>query len=160
MNRDWLITRYLDAGAGGVMVPHIETADDAQRLVSAVRYGAPQDHPSRLVIALVESPRALDNLEEIAAVDGIDALFVGSGDLANSLKLPGKRFHPEVVARVLDAGRRIVKSGKVAGTRVTTQNAPQFVDAGFRLFYENANAFLSSGASQFIAACTDEKSSG
>ena len=152
-NRDWLITRYLDAGAGGIMVPHIDTAEDARALVSAVRYAKPKGYEALMVIALVESVRALENLQDIAAVQGIDALFVGSGDLANNLNLADQRFHPEVVARVTEAGRRIVQMGKVAGTRVTTQNAPQFLEAGFRLLYENANAFVTAGARDFMAAC-------
>jgi 2-keto-3-deoxy-L-rhamnonate aldolase RhmA len=151
-NRDWLITRYLDAGAAGVMVPHIETAEDARALVAAVRYARPADHASKLVVALVESVRALENLDAIAQVDGLDALFVGSGDLSNSLGLAGQRFHPDVVRRVHEAGRRIVSLGKVAGTRVTTQNAAGFAAAGFRLLYENANAFLAEGLAQFKAA--------
>jgi len=101
----------------------------------------------------VESARALENLEDIAGVASIDALSAGSGDLSNSLNLPGQRFHPDLVARVEEAGRRIVKAGKIAGTRVTTQNAPRFLDAGFRILYENANAFLADGVAEFASAC-------
>jgi 4-hydroxy-2-oxoheptanedioate aldolase len=130
----------------------METADEARALVAAVRYARPSDHASILVVALVESVRALENLDAIAAVDGLDALFVGSGDLSNSLGLAGQRFHPEVVRRVHEAGRRIVALGKAAGTRVTTENAAGFKAAGFRLLYENAGAFLTQGFAQFKAA--------
>jgi len=151
-NRDWLITRYLDAGATGIMVPHIDTADAARSLVAAVRYARPSADSSTVVVALVESPLALQNLDAIAAVEGLDALFVGSGDLANAMGLAGQRSHPDVVGQVLEAGRRIVAAGKVAGTRVTTQSVPQFREAGFRLLYENANAFLAQGFAQFQRA--------
>ncbi len=153
-NREWLITRYLDAGAAGVMVPHIETADDARALVAAVRYARPADHQDKLVIALVESIKALENLDAIAGVEGIDAIFIGSGDLSNSMGLANQRFHPEVTRRVKVAGQRIGQLGKIAATRVTTANAGEFVDAGFRILYESANAFLTEGAKQFKAAAS------
>lgn len=151
-NQPWLITRYLDAGADGVMVPHIDTAAAARELVQAVRYARHADHASKLVVAMVESQRALQDLPEILGVEGIDVFFVGPGDLSNTLGLPGQRFHPKVRELVMQAGRRIVQAGKVAGTLVKRDNAAEYVQGGFRLLYEHANAFLAEGAGNFRAA--------
>lgn len=148
-NRDWLITRYLDAGCAGVMVPHIDTADAARQLVSAVRHAKPFDHASKLVIAMVESQIALDNLNEILDIEGVDVFFVGPGDLSNSLGMPGQRFSPQVQDMVFAAGEKIVSRGKVAGTLVKKDNASLYVKQGFRYLYEHANALLADGAQQF-----------
>lgn len=148
-NAPWLITRYFDAGAEGVMVPHIETAEDAKNLVSAVRYARHSDHASKLVITLLESKQALSNIAEIAAVDGIDVLFVGPGDLSNSLGLPGQRFHPTVREQVMKAGQQINSLGKPSGTLVRSDNAAEYIANGFTFIYEHANAFLLDGANRF-----------
>ncbi|MBL8384624.1 MAG: 2,4-dihydroxyhept-2-ene-1,7-dioic acid aldolase [Burkholderiales bacterium] len=151
-NRPWLITRYLDAGAGGVMVPHIDTADAARELVEAVRYTRHGDPGATLVVGMVESRQALDNLDAILDVEGIDVYFVGPGDLSKSLDLHGQRFHPTVRALVVEAARRIVARGKIAGTLVKRDNATVYVEAGFRFLYEHANALLADGAQRFSAA--------
>lgn len=151
-NQPWLITRYLDAGAGGVMVPHIDTADAAQELVAAVQYTRHADPASTLVIGMVESRLALDNLASILEVEGIDVFFVGPGDLSKTLGLHGQRFHPTVRGMVVEAARKITARGKVAGTLVKRDNAAEYVDAGFRFLYEHANAFLADGAQRFKAA--------
>ena len=148
-NEPWLITRYLDAGANGVMVPHIHTADAARELVQAVRYARHADHGSKLVVAMVESTQALANLPDILGVDGIDVFFVGPGDLSNTLGMPGQRFHPKVRELVMQAALRIVEAGKVAGTLVKRENAADYVQGGFRFLYEHANAFLAEGAQNF-----------
>ena len=152
VNQPWLITRYLDAGAGGVMVPHIETADAARELVTTVRNAKPGNHASILVIALVESQTALNNLPEILAVEGIDVFFVGPGDLSKSLGMPNQRFHPTVRGLVVQAGRQITGQGKIAGTLVKRDNVGDYVDAGFRFIYEHANEFINDGAQRFQTA--------
>ena len=135
--------------AARVMVPHIDTAQAARDLVQAVRYARHSDYADKLVVAMVESERALGNLPEILGVDGIDVFFVGPGDLSNTLGMPGQRFHPKVRELVMQAGQRIVKSGKVAGTLVKRENAADYAEGGFRLLYEHANAFLREGAQAF-----------
>jgi len=150
-HQPWLVTRYLDAGAGGVMVPHIDTANDARQLVATVR-NARSDAASVLIVVLLESTLALDNLPSILDVEGIDVFFVGPGDLSKSLGLPGQRFHPEVRSRVEAAGRSIVAAGKTAGTLVRADNASDYANAGFRFLYEHANALLAQGVRSFVAS--------
>jgi 2-keto-3-deoxy-L-rhamnonate aldolase RhmA len=155
-NQDWLITRYLAAGAGGVMVPYIETAQDARDLVDVVRNARPADFESRIIIAILESGEALEQLPELLGVDGIDVFFVGPADLAKSMGMPGQKFHPDVQARVFDAARQIVAAGRCAGTLVSLDNAGQYASAGFRLLYEHANAFLALGAQRLKQSAARE----
>src|SRR5579862_6188997 len=68
----YLITRYLDAGAGGIMVPHIETPEAARRVVETVRYARPKDYADKVVVAMLESVAAIDRLEDIVLIEGID----------------------------------------------------------------------------------------
>ncbi len=156
-NNPDLILGYLDAGAQGVVVPHSCTADDVRATARACRYpplgtrgaawaargsmygtaGAPRatfDNANREVMAipLLEDVEAIDNLDEIIAVQGADALFVGVGDLALSM---GYEYgHPKVVEVAADAVRRIAAAGRVAMTAVTNlDEARAAADNGARI---------------------------
>jgi 2-keto-3-deoxy-L-rhamnonate aldolase RhmA len=146
----FLVTRYLDAGAGGVMVPHIETAAAAQRVVETVRYARPKDHADKVVIAMVESLAAIDNLPELLAVDDIDVFFIGPNDLSHSMGFPAQIHHPEVKAMVKRAAAQIRAAGRVPGTLVVSSTAAEFVAAGCRYLYEHANNFIAIGARDFV----------
>lgn len=113
------ISRIMDAGAHGVVVPRVDTADDARRAVNAVfyppkgsrgvglarahKYGASFDDylewisNNGLVIAQVESSQSVKNLAEILSVDGVGGFMVGPYDLSCSLGVPGNLDHPLVV---------------------------------------------------------------
>ena len=130
--------RVLDLGAGGVMVPYVSTEAEARAAVAAVRYpprgirgvskfnraaNFGQDfedyyaraHERILTIVQIETPEALNHLDAIASVDGVDALFVGPLDLSTNLGVPGETDHPKVVEarrRTAEAAR---KAGKAAG---------------------------------------------
>jgi 2-keto-3-deoxy-L-rhamnonate aldolase RhmA len=115
-----LLARALDAGALGVMVPHVETAAEAREVVRCVKYppdgergfglrGAVTDYEAvphekvmawsnaeTLVLAQIESARALDNLDDIASTPGIDVLLVGPNDLSVSLGEPGDLMHQKL----------------------------------------------------------------
>jgi 2-keto-3-deoxy-L-rhamnonate aldolase RhmA len=133
------IARALDAGALGVMVPHVETAADAREIVRCVKYppvgergfglrSAVTDYrgtsvadaiawsnAETMIMAQVESRRCLDHLDEIAAVPEIDVLLIGPTDLSISLGVPGQMLHPTM----LEAYRHVVatasRHGRVAG---------------------------------------------
>jgi len=133
-----LIKRLLDLGAQTLVVPYVQSADEARAAVAAMRYaprglrgvagtvranryGAMPDYTRRAeeqlcLIVQVETALALSRIEDIAAVDGVHGLFIGPSDLAASMGYPGNSMHPEVVAAVEDAIRRIVTAGKPAGT--------------------------------------------
>lgn len=124
------ITQAMDCGAQGGIVPETETAEDARSAVAAAKYpplgrrsimpclpqlmfrpAPPVDamkavNAAAMVISMIEGPRALDAVEEIAAVDDLDMLLVGANDLSNTLGLPGQLDQPDVQAgfqRVTDA---------------------------------------------------------
>lgn len=131
------IKRLLDAGAQTLLVPHVSSVADARAAVAAMhyppdgirgvagvtrasRFGRVQDYIGRAATELcllvqIETRAALDALEDIAAVDGVDGLFIGPADLAASLGHPGAAGHPEVVRMIEEAIGRIAAFGKPAG---------------------------------------------
>ncbi|SOE99238.1 2,4-dihydroxyhept-2-enedioate aldolase [Burkholderia sp. OK233] len=134
-----LLKRLLDIGARNLLVPMIDTADEARACVAAVRYpphgirgvGSAVGRASRwssrtdyldiadseiCLLVQAETVTALDNLEAICAVDGVDGVFIGPADLAASMGHRGKPGHPEVQNAIETAMRTIIASGKAAGT--------------------------------------------
>ncbi|MDR2213785.1 MAG: 4-hydroxy-2-oxoheptanedioate aldolase [Pseudomonadales bacterium] len=136
-----LIKRYLDIGAQTLLIPYVQNAAEAQAAVAALRY---PPHGIRGVSALtratgfgrvvnygaraeselcllvqVETAAALDQLEAIAATEGIDGVFIGPADLAASLGYIGQPNHPAVIAAVEDALGRLSQLGKPAGILTT-----------------------------------------
>ena len=123
-------TRALDNGAMGIVVPHVDTADEARQLVDAFRFhpighrstgGAPAQFAFRappapdmqrilnaeiLVIPMIETPKAVESAEAIAAVEGIDALLIGTNDLALEMGIAGQLGHE----RVQSAYRRVAEA--------------------------------------------------
>jgi len=131
------IKRLLDAGAQTLLVPYVQSADEAAAAVAAVRYpphgrrgvagitratrfgmveGYTQRADAEICLLLqVETAEALERIEEMAAVPGVDGLFIGPSDLAASMGHPGAPDHPEVCRAVLDAIGRIRAAGRPAG---------------------------------------------
>ena len=163
-----LIKQYLDIGATALLVPMVSSAEQAARLVQATRYppegvrgvGASLARVSRwgrtpdylqtadegvTLLVQVESAAALDEIEAIAGVDGVDGIFVGPADLAASLGHLGGTGHPDVIARVGDAIRRIVAAGKPAGVNA-------FVEEAARRYVELGASFVLVGADVSILA--------
>lgn len=145
----WLITRYLDAGADGIMVPHVDTAEAARQVVSTVRYSRPRDHGSKIIIVMAESLTAIENLDAMLEVQGIDVFFIGPNDLSSSMGLPGQIHHQRVKTLVKSTIGRIRQAGKTAGTLVVRETAAEYVDAGCRYLYEHMNNLLVTGAKDF-----------
>lgn len=133
-----VIKQYLDLGVRSLLVPMVNSADEARQIVAATRYPpqgirgvaisttrasrfgmipnyAAEAHKDQCVIVQIESRAALGQIEAIAAVEGVDALFVGPGDLAASLGHLGNPAHPDVRAAIQDALARIIVAGKPAG---------------------------------------------
>jgi 2-dehydro-3-deoxyglucarate aldolase/4-hydroxy-2-oxoheptanedioate aldolase len=152
------IARALDCGALGVMVPLVDTAEQARFIVSCTRYppegrrgaafGFAHDdyeagdvaakmamiHRRTLVIAMIETRAGLDNVEAIAAVPGVDVLWLGHFDLTNFLGIPGQFSHPqyrEALARIVAAARR---HGKAAGYMAADAAlGREYLGHGFRM---------------------------
>jgi 4-hydroxy-2-oxoheptanedioate aldolase len=134
-----VIKQALDLGVQTVVVPMVESVEHARLMVDAVRYpphglrgigtavaraarwSRAADYFQRAdaemcVVAQIESVRGLENLEAIASVEGIDALFIGPADLAASLGHTGNPGHPEVRAAMRDAFATIRAAGKACGS--------------------------------------------
>ncbi|MDP4005229.1 HpcH/HpaI aldolase/citrate lyase family protein [Methylobacterium sp. NEAU K] len=169
------IKRVLDAGAQSLMVPNVDDAEQARRVVAATRYAprglrgfsqAPRaarfgripDYHARceaelFVAVQIESRRALDNLEAIAGVEGVDGLFIGPGDLSTSLGYLGQQGHPEVVRTIEEAVARIVKAGKHAGILTPNEElARRYMAAGTRFTAVGSDLGLLARGAEALAA--------
>ena len=152
---DHLIARPLDAGAMGVVAPHVETADQTLLVVNSSRYPPmgkrgliPHGPPSNfehadaaewveeqnreiLVAVKVESGVGIDNVDEIASVPGLDAIIIGPGDLSATLGIPGQMDHPDLthaIEKMLAATKR---HGIAGGPHVSTpEEAAYWVEKG------------------------------
>ncbi len=149
-----LIKRILDLGAQTLVVPMVENADQASRIVEACRYPTagsrgvatgraagwgtiPDYHSSAAdelcLIVQVESPAALEQLEAICAVDGVDAVFVGPTDLSSAMGLLAQGTHPDVIPVVADTIRRITAAGLPAGVFASSpETVARYTEAGAR----------------------------
>lgn len=161
-----LIKQYLDIGAQSLLIPMVDTAEQAARMVAAVRYppqgirgsgaggarasrwGLHRDYINRAndeicLLVQAESTLALANLEAICAVDGVDGVFIGPSDLAASLGYRGDPGHPEVCRVIDDALQRIIRNGKAAGI-LTSDNAQakRYIDMGCRFVAVGVDASI------------------
>ena len=132
-----VIKRLLDIGVQSLLIPYVQTAEEARNAVAFTRYpphgvrgfatgprandygritDSVQTYAEELcVLVQVETRQGLDNLEAIAGVDGVDGVFIGPADLAAALGHAGELKHPEVQAAIEDAIRRLVAMGKPPG---------------------------------------------
>ena len=99
-----ILIRYLNAGADGLMVPMVGTADQAQAVVDAVRYALPGDHDKRLVVAMIETREAIDNLDGMLKVDGIDVFFIGPGTCRRTWGIRRRRRSAKSARRTSSSG--------------------------------------------------------
>ncbi|WNJ88347.1 HpcH/HpaI aldolase family protein [Bosea sp. 685] len=148
-----LLIRYLNAGADGLMVPMIDTAEQAHGVVDAVRYGCFADHEKRLVIGMIETLEAIEGIDALLAVEGIDVFFIGPGDLSQNMGYPpappfGQPRPQAVVDKVSEAVKAIRGAGKVAGTLATADELPFWRDKGVQYFYVHSDPFLRIGMNE------------
>ncbi len=148
-----LVTRYLDCGVGGIQFPGIDSADAAREAVDIVRAARGSRFPDTLVAAMIESPLAMENLGEIVAVDGLDAVVVGLADLARSLGHPGDGQHAEVrraVDRIIGIASR--SNGAVAGFNLHRwEDGRKLMAQGVRWFTIHARTMLARGSKEVLA---------
>ena len=164
----WLVSRMLDNGAQGVVVPHVETEQEAKRVADHCRF-PPIGHRSMggglqqlgfapvpvgeaarivneetLVVVMLESPRGIENCEAIAAVPGIDALLIGTNDLCFEMGIPGQFNDPrirEAYAKVIAACR---KHGKFPGMggMYTAELLERHINMGVQLILSGSDFSL------------------
>ncbi len=170
------VARLLDAGAMGIIGPHVRDAEDARRLVAHYKFpplgkrssvawlphlgyrtlaparAGPIINTATAVIAMIEDAQALKNADEIAAVDGIDMLFIGSNDLSADLGLAGQEDHPTLdaaCASVIEACRRHGKIAGIGGLARRHDLLRRYVGMGARFVSMGTDlAFLLAGARQ------------
>jgi 4-hydroxy-2-oxoheptanedioate aldolase len=170
-----LIKRILDIGGRSILVPFVQNADEARKAVAATRYPplgirgvsvAPRAnrygrvpgyhhkaHDEICVLVQVETRAAAGEIEAIAAVEGVDGIFIGPSDLAADLGHLADPRHPEVQAVIADACRRIRAAGKAAGILTgDAGDAARYLEAGFTFVAVGSDAgVLSQGASKLVA---------
>ena len=149
-----LIKRYLDIGAYSLLIPFVESVEEATKAVSYTRYppdgvrgvatchranrfGRVADYLAKAseeicVLVQVETAKALENLEAIASVDGIDGVFIGPSDLAASMGHLGNPAHPDLQAAFSEVPSRLAASGKPAGILTPSEElARRYIELGF-----------------------------
>jgi len=150
--------RALDRGARGVMVPQVGSADEARALARwmrtqpagergiamytrGMRYGVGGDesaagmHEELLAMVQIESRPGLEQVEEIAAVEGVDMLFVGPSDLSHALGIPGQLEHPDFRAALDRVTAAALAKSKAAGILVSNmEDVGGYVAKGFTFF--------------------------
>jgi 4-hydroxy-2-oxoheptanedioate aldolase len=179
-NEPGLIMKSLDAGAYGVIVPMVSSRAEAEAAAAACRYpprGIRSFGPTRaayyagrdyarhandevLCIVMIETAEALQNLDEILSVPGVDAAYIGPADLSLALGLPPRPDHDD--ERFTEAKRRIVEAcnrhGVIAGIHANAGLAAKHLADGFRFILISSDvAALASGAARDLAAVAPER---
>ena len=149
-----IFKRLLDLGAQTLLIPYLQTPEEAERAVAATRYpprgtrgvasvhranryGRISDYFARAddemcVLVQLETAPAVEQLEAIAGVSGVDGVFIGPSDLAASLGLAGQNAHPEVRRTIEDACGRARRAGVPIGILAPVEaDARAFLDMGF-----------------------------
>lgn len=130
-----VLVQYLDRQACGLVVPHINTAQDAADVVELMHYACGDQAPNKSVIVQIETVDAVGNLDAIMTVPGIDAFLIGPNDLAYSMM--GKRGAqtPEVLSTIVEISKRLQQAGKVFGMPANWAQLEDFKQAGATFLY-------------------------
>ena len=171
-------TRVLDGGAMGVVVPHVNDAEQARQVVENCKY-PPIGHRSltaplpqlgyqslpvadaieamnrnTFVVVMLETPSAIDKADEIAAVEGVDALLIGTNDLAAEMGIPGQFAHEKIEAAYAAMIAACQKHGRFAGMGGVYDHGlmEKFINMGVRLMLGGSDvSFLMAAAKQRAA---------
>jgi 2-keto-3-deoxy-L-rhamnonate aldolase RhmA len=152
------IARPLDLGAMGIVLPMVETEEQARLIVRSAKYeplgarGAAfgfahddylagdvlakmqQANAETLLVPLIETVRGVDNVDQIAAVDGIDVISIGHFDLTKSMGIPAQFDHPDYLRAVDTVREAATRHGKAAGITVgDVETGRRMVEQGFRM---------------------------
>ena len=164
-----VITRALDCGASGLVIPHVNSKAEAEQVMKAARYapigtrgiftgrrgyGNPayfqQANDDVLLVALIEEIQAIDQLDEILTVDNIDVFFIAPGDLAQTMGYIGQPEHPEVQAVINHSLSKIVQAGRTAGALGNESTLATYLELGVRFFQANFNPWIVAGANAYL----------
>ena len=178
---DHLVARTLDAGAMGVVVPHVSSAAQAANIVEWAKYApvgkrgllhfgdatgyrqvdVPDwvDSQNREVIAAVkvESGEGIDVIDEIASVPGLDAILIGPGDLSTTLGVPGKTSHPSVTKSIEKMLQAAARHGIAGGPHVSSaEEAEAWADRGATFMAYSFDGGMLAGAARAAIASTQD----
>lgn len=169
-----LVKRFLDIGAQSLLLPYVQTKEEAQNAVKFTRYpqagvrgvagatraagyGRTKDYMKRAheeicLLLQVETRKAMGNLEAIAEVEGVDGIFIGPNDLSADLGYLGNWQHPEVWKVMEDAAKRIRKCGKAPGILVGEADGQRCLDMGYLFVAVGADTGMLVRGSDALAA--------
>lgn len=170
------ISSVMDRGAMGVQVPHVNSAADARAAVAAVKFGPgdnrglaagtrPGDYglsgsmreyversnAETLVCVQLEHAAALERVDEILAVEGVDVFFIGPSDLSQSMGYPGDPKAAPVAAAIEQTLNKIVEAGKIPGLPATADNVESVLESGALYVYTHLPRLVGAGAAAFFA---------
>ena len=171
------IQGVMDRGVMGVQVPHVNSAADAREVIAAVKYhplgrrglaagtrAAVYDahgtlaeyvhaaNAATLIAVQLEEQAAIDNIDELLAVDGIDVFFIGPSDLSQSMGHPGNPRAPSVARAIDESFRKMVAAGRTPGTPAVAENVREVIGKGVRYIYTHLPRLLSSSAKSYLSA--------
>jgi 4-hydroxy-2-oxoheptanedioate aldolase len=169
-----LVKRFLDIGAQSLLLPYVQTKEEAENAVRYTRYpqagvrgvagatraagyGRTKDymkhaHEEICLLLQVETRKAMANLEAIAEVEGVDGVFIGPNDLSADLGYLGNWQHPEVWKVMEDAAKRIRKAGKAPGILVGEADGKRCLDMGYLFVAVGADTGMLVRGSDTLAA--------
>ncbi len=172
--------RYLDIGALGLMMPMVNTKAEAEVLVKAVKYPPQgirglaavraadyglttplkdytvQANQEILVVSQIETVAAVNNLDELLSIEGIDVFFIGPTDLSTSMGYVAQANHPDVQAMTEKTVRRIRAAGKTAGTVAYTHEAlVKAKERGFQFIVHGLTAMMTKSGRDYLEIARD-----
>ena len=158
-----------------MQVPHVNTAAEAAAAVDAVKYhpeghrgifsrGRPagygfagttadyvrEANRNTLVCLMLEEVDAINNLEELVTVAGVDVFFIGSGDLSQSMGYPGQQTHPEVQAQMERGVKIIREAGRCVGVSCPDNLVAKYLDLGVQYFHGNVGSLLQTAGVDYL----------
>ena len=169
------IGQLMDRGVMGVQVPHVNTAEDARSAVAAVKYHplgdrglaagvrsssygfgmtmseyAEESNRETLVCVQLEEGEAVENVEQIMGVEGVDVFFVGPSDLSQSLGYPGRPEVPEVREAMEHVFSTARAAGKISGSAGNADATRRYLEQGVSYLYTHLTTLLSSASRTFL----------
>ena len=179
-NRKEDISSVMDRGAMGVQVPHVNTAEDARRAVSAVKFGpgdnrglaagtrpdhyglassmqefVQRSNDQTLVCVQLEHAAAIENVDEILAVEDVDVYFIGPSDLSQSMGHPGNPKADPVKKAIERALGRILSAGKIPGMPASVDNLDTVLRSGAKYVYTHLPRLIGAAAAGFLRKAKD-----
>jgi 4-hydroxy-2-oxoheptanedioate aldolase len=169
-----MVKRFLDIGAQSLLLPYVQTVEEAKNAVAytrypprgvrgvagatrATRYGRIKDYFKLVenelcLLVQVETRKAMANIEAIAAVDGIDGVFIGPNDLSADMGYLGNWQHPEVWKVMEEAAKKIRNAGKAPGILVGEADGKRCLDMGYLFVAVGADVGLLARGAEALGA--------